>query len=415
MFSIEGIIVTENGEMRRRVEIQNGVISKITEPTGLPAGVEGAADIVLNDELIFPGFIDVHVHAREDVSHKNDYKEDFTTAGEAAINGGVVAFMEMPNTPTPVVDDETFDARNALTQKSPVTIQLYAGIGPTTRPLVKKVPYKAFMGHSIGDLFFNSREELEQALEHYRGESVSFHCEDPKIMDQHKEEHTHEERRPESAELSAVDTAIELIEKYSLKGKICHISTKEGVEKIVAARKSGVSVTTEVTPHHLYFDETMIPPETRVRFQVNPPIRQTKENRLALIEAVKRGDIEYLATDHAPHSIEEKEKGISGLTHLDTYGLFTTWLMKEHGFNPRDVERVASRNPGAFIGEFTEEKYGKIEEGYIGSLTILNMKKPKVVRAEDLKTKCRWSPFEGVEFPGSVTMTIIKGKIYEQK
>lgn len=406
MRSIEGIIVREDGEMRRRIEIENGVISKVTEPTG-------SADIMLGDELIFPGFIDVHVHAREDVSHKNDYKEDFTTAGEAAINGGVVAFMEMPNCPVPPVDDETFDARNALAQKSPVAIQLYAGIGPTTRPLSKKVPYKAFMGHSIGDLFFNSKEELENALEHYRGMSVSFHCEDPKIMDEHAGEYTHEERRPESAEWSAVDTAIELIEKYSLKGKICHISTTEGVEKIVAAKKRGVNVTTEVTPHHLYFDETMITPESRVRFQVNPPIRQTKENRLALIEALKRGDIEYLATDHAPHTIEEKEKGMSGLTHLDTYGPFTTWLMKEHGFSPKDIERVASRNPGAFLSEFSGEKHGKIEEGYIGSLTIVDIKKPKVVRAEDLKTKCRWSPFEGVEFPGSVTMTIVKGKTYE--
>ncbi|MBP7804598.1 MAG: dihydroorotase [Candidatus Pacebacteria bacterium] len=405
MLSIEGIIVTETGEMRRRVLIENGVITKVAEPIG-------EADVILGDELIFPGFVDVHVHCREDVSHKNDYKEDFTTGGEAAINGGVVAFMEMPNCPVPPVDDATFDARNALTEKSPVTIALYAGIGPTTRPLSKKVPYKAFMGHSIGDLFFNSREELEQALEHYKGESVSFHCEDPEIMDEHVDGETHEQRRPESAEWSAVDTAIELIEKYSLKGKVCHISTKEGVDKIVTAKKRGVNVTTEVTPHHLYFDETMITDESRVRFQVNPPIRQTKENRLALIEALKRGDIDYLATDHAPHTIEEKEKGISGLTHLDTYGPFTTWLMKEHGFSSEDIERVASRNPGAFMSEFQTDRYGKIEEGYIGSLTIIDMNRPKVVRSEDLKTKCRWSPFEGVEFPGSVTMTIVKGKIY---
>lgn len=405
MLSIEGIIVHTEGEVRRRVEIENGVISKITEPNG-------SADVVLNNELIFPGFIDIHVHAREDVSHKNDYKEDFTTGGEAAINGGVVAFAEMPNCSVPPVDDATYDARGELTKKSAVTILLYAGIGPTTTPLSKKVPYKAFMGHSVGDLFFNSSEELEAAISKYEGQAVSFHCEDPKIMDAHAGEATHEARRPNEAEYSAIDTALSLIEKYKLIGKICHASTIEGITKITEAKRRGVNVTVEVTPHHLYFDETMFTEANHTMFQVNPPIRQTKENRLALIEALKDGRIDYLATDHAPHSIDEKKKGISGLTHLDTYGPFTTWLMKEHGFAPGDIRRVCAESPGKFINGFMPERYGKIEEGYAGSLTILDSNKPITIRAEDLKTKCKWSPFEGVEFPGSVVMTIINGKIY---
>ena len=408
MLSIEGNIVGIESVKRGRVEIDTdtGLIAKVSEATG-------TADVVLGDELVFPGFVDIHVHAREDVSHKNDHKEDFTTAGEAAIHGGVVAFAEMPNCPVPPIDDATYDARNELTEKSAVTILLYAGIGPTTSPLSKKVPYKAFMGHSIGDLFFNSRDELEGALKKYEGQNVSFHCEDPKIMNEHTMEATHEARRPKEAEYSAIDIALELIEKYSLAGKICHASTIEGIQKITEAKARGVNVTCEVTPHHLYFDETMFTDENHAMFQVNPPIRQSKENRLALIQALKDGRIDYLATDHAPHTIEEKKAGISGMPHLDTYGPFTAWLMHEHAFTPSDIARVCSNGSGEFINRFLPEMYGKIEVGYVGSLTILAPDTPITIRAEDMKTKCKWSPFEGVTFPGKVVTTIIKGKIYE--
>lgn len=408
MLSIEGIIVNTDGKERKRVEIdtKTGLISRVGEPTG-------SADIILKDELVFPGFIDLHVHAREDASHTQEYKEDFTTAGAAAIHGGLVAFADMPNTPVAPVDDASYEARDVLAKKSAVEILLYAGIGPYTKPISKKVPYKAFMGQSVGGLFFSSREQLEAALDRYRGQWVSFHAEDPHVMDAHKDDATHEARRPKEAEISAVDIALELIEKYELHGKICHASTIEAVDKISAAKARGVDVTVEVAPHHLYFDETMFADQVPVTFQVNPPIRQTKQNRLALLQALKDGRIDFLATDHAPHSIEEKRKGMSGLTHLDTYGPFTTWLMENHGFSPGDIARVCANGPGKFMSEFLPDKYGRIEEGYKGSLTIIDTSQPITITKEMLKTKCRWSPFEGTTFPGRVITTIVNGKIYE--
>ncbi len=111
-------------------------------------------------------------------------------------------------------------------------------------------------------------------------------------------------------------------------------------------------------------------------FQVNPPIRQTKENCLALIAALKNGDIDYLAADHAPHTIAEKENGASGLPHLDTYGPFAAWLMAEHHFTPQEIARVCSFNPGKFMNNFTPIKYGKIAAGFVGSLTVLDMNRP---------------------------------------
>ena len=410
IFTIEGIITNRDRQKKGRIEIdrESGFIVKVSGPTGV-------ADIILKDELIFPGFIDVHVHAREDVSHTQDYKEDFVSAGQAAINGGGVAFAEMPNNPVPPVDDASYQEKNSLTKKTPITVLLYALAAPGTKPLSKKVPYKAVLGNSFGRLFFTSLESIKIGLENYRGQEVSFHCEDPKILAEFAHQETHEQKRPPAAEISAVDIILPLIEKYNLVGKICHCSTILGIQKIAEARKRGVNVTVEVTPHHLYFDETMLTNETKGMFQVNPPIRQGKENRLALIAALKSGLIDYLASDHAPHTIEEKKKGMPGLTHLDTYGSFTTWLMKEHNFSPEEITRVCSYNSGNFISKFIDKKFGQIKEGFVGSLTIIDTTKPIVINSSHLKTKSGWSPFLGITFPGSVVMTIIKGKIYANK
>ena len=401
MLTIEGNIVTTEKVFRGRVEIdESGIISKI----GVPSG---GADFVFGEELIFPGFIDLHVHARECADHSQDYKEDFQSAGAAAINGGVVAYADMPNNPTPPIDEASYEAKNNLAKKSPVPVLCYAGIGANTQPLKRKVPYKVFMGPSVGELFFNTDEELEKKIKLYAGQNVSFHCEDPEIIKELTTELTHEARRPKEAEIVALSFALELIKKYKLKGKICHISTIESIRKIAEAKRWGVNVTVEVTPHHLFFsnkDEKM--------FQVNPPIRQSEENRLALIQALKNGDIDYLATDHAPHTIPEKEKGTSGLPHLDTYGSFATWLMAEHNFTSQDIARVCSKNPSIFFNEFSDTRHGKIEAGYAGSLTIIDLGKKLKVKREKLKTKCGWSPFEGYEFPGSVVMTVVKGKVY---
>lgn len=406
ILAIEGIVVNTDGEKRGRIEIDltTGLIIKVGEPTGI-------ADVMLRDELIFPGFVDLHVHARECADHSQDYKEDFMTAGAAAMAGGVVAFAEMPNNPTPPIDDKSYADKKRLSQKSPVEVVLYAGIGKDTQPLLESVPYKVFMGPSVGGLFFQSREELEKVLAQYRGCSVSFHCEDPEILEKNKNESTHEKRRPKEAEMSAIDFALLMIKKYDLQGKICHCSTREGIEKIKEAKASKVNVLAEVSPHHLYFDSEMLTDENRKWMQMNPPLR-TKEDREYLIKALREGVINFIATDHAPHTGEEKLNGTSGTPQLDTFGPFITWLIREQHFTPESVARVCSFNPGNFFNQFTSSRYGQIAPGFIGSLTIIDLDNPIKITKDILKTKCGWSAFEGITFPGRVVATIIKGKIY---
>ncbi len=410
MLRLEGRVANHDGEFEAAIEIntQTGLIEHVGPPTG-------RSDLDLRGQIIFPGFGDIHIHAREDASQSQVYKEDFATVSAAAIHGGVTQVADMPNNPVAPVDEQRYAEKQRLTASSAVHITLYAGIGPNTRPLQRHVPYKAFMGPSVGDLFFSSQQQLEDVISSYRGRNVSFHCEDPVILHESRGEPTHERRRPAQAEITATEFALYLIETYDLVGKLCHYSTRGGLQKIAAAKARGVRVTAEATPHHLFFDDSMLTDENRLWLQMNPPLRGP-EDRLALIEALRHGLVDYVATDHAPHTLEEKQQGISGVPHLDTYGAFATWLMAEHGFSAAQIARVCAWNPGRFVNEFLPPNLGKgfgvIAPGYAGSLTILNPDSPFVVRRQAMKTKCGWSPFEGYTLPGCVTYTVLQGRVY---
>ncbi len=410
MLRLEGRIANHDREFEGAIEVntETGLIEHVGSRTG-------RSDLDLGGQIIFPGFGDLHIHARDDVSQSQVYKEDFATISAASIHGGVTHVADMPNNPVAPVDDARYAEKEKLTTKSAVHVTLYAGIGPETNPLHRHVPYKAFMGPSVGDLFFASQEELEGVIARYRGKNVSFHCEDPAILRESAGAATHEQRRPARAEITATEFALYLIEQYELIGKLCHYSTKGGLEKIAAAKARGVRVTAEATPHHLFFDDTMLTEENRLLLQMNPPLRG-REDRLALVGALRSGLVDYVATDHAPHTLEEKMEGVSGVPLLDTYGAFATWLMAEHGFSAMDIARVCASNPGAFVKEFLPAGFGKgygvIEQGYVGSLTIINPDAPYIVRREEMKTKCGWSPFEGYTLPGRVTYTVLQGKVY---
>ncbi len=402
---IEGNLADIDGVRPGQVLIEDGVIAAVGHDLGEPQNV------FPDSCLIFAGMGDIHIHAREDVTGKEMHKETFATAAAAALHGGVVHVADMPNNPAAPIDDATYSAKERLllAQRLPVTFTLYAGIGPGTRPLQRVVPYKAYMGPSVGDLYFSSLEQLDEALAHYQGSNVSFHCEDPVLLQKHRSAATHELRRPPECELSATRFALAMIEKYRLTGKLCHYSVGEGLPLIRAAKAQGLPVTAEVTPHHVFFDTDMITPQSAPWMQMNPPLRSPADRR-AMIEALRDGSADYLATDHAPHTIAEKECGVSGQPHLDTYGAFVTWLMVEEGFTPERIAALCSANPGAFVNPYRQEKWGRLLPGYVGALTVLDLRRPATIRRADLKTRCGWSPFEGLTFPGSVAAVFVSGQ-----
>ncbi len=407
---LEGTLVNQDEVVEGAVEIDlaTGLIEHVGERSG-------HSDHDCEGCLIFAGFGDIHIHAREDVSGTQNYKEDYRTASAAAVHGGVTQMVDMPNNPVAPVDEARYAAKERLAADSEVHVTLYAGIGPGTRPLTRHVPYKVYMGPSVGDLFFTSQAELAEVMQRYRGCNVSFHCEDPEVLEAARGEPTHEQRRPPRAEITATRFALYLIETYGLQGKLCHYSTGEGLQQIADAKARGVRVTCEVTPHHLFFDTSMLTDGNRMALQMNPPLRSAAD-RLALLEALRSGLIDYIATDHAPHTLEEKAVGASGVPLLDTYGAFTTWLMQEHGFTPGQIARVGAFNPGAFVREFLPPRFGKgfgrLEPGYAGCLTVLDPCTPYAVTRESVRSKCGWSPFEGITFPGSVRYTVLQGQVH---
>lgn len=450
---VEGNFVNHNETFEGQVEIdrESGLISRLgrDEVLGEPTFTFG------RDHLIFPGMVDVHIHSREDETGKQTYKETYQTANDAAINGGVVAVASMPNTPHPLITSERLAWHNKQHEELPVIFLNYAGIGPCTRPIPENVPYKVYTGPSVGDIFFESEGQLRAALQRYVGKSTSFHVEDYDILRASSDRETHTQRRPVECVETALRYVLEMIEEFKLPAKLCHWSTSgASFDMIRQHRERNVEVglpytTIEVSPLHLIFDEDMLKhaPEQWPYVQMNPAL-QSAEHRQALIDGLRSGFIDYVATDHAPHTLDEKFKnfadvaehlklspeeaylhlkktdlsecqrrsclnGTSGTPQLDTYGLVAAWLIAEQGFSPQDVARVTAYNPGNFTNQFVDRKLGKIAEGYQGSLTVLDMGSSTILDRSLLRTKVGWSPFEGMVFPGRVAMTMIRGKAYK--
>ena len=424
-------------------------------------------DIVFKkDSIIFAGMGDIHIHAREDETGAQNYKEEYKTAANAALNGGIVHISAMPNTQIPLTTKENLIwHRNRISNiQHPVSILNYIGIGKGTRPIgnPKKHPYKAYFGKSVGDLTFYDENELEEALKNYKGHNISFHVEYEPFIQASINGKNHSERRPIGAVNHGLRLLLPLIEKYNIESKLCHWSTGGQSFEMIAehrhrAKQQGLPYTTiEVSPLHLLFDTTMTEknPGLWTKIQMNPAI-QSEEHRLALIEGLRNGFIDYIATDHAPHTESEKfsafkkfqkdfpnknnveianmmkefdlelfnktccENGMSGAPWLDTYAPIVVELMKEYDFKTQDIARVTSYNPGKFINKFLKDQsknieYGKgfgcVEKGYVGSLTVININKPQVIKRENLQTKSGWSPLEGKKFNGGLEAVIIRGK-----
>ncbi len=443
---IEGRFIGSDEEFLGQIEIDEttGIILKKEDYIGNPTF------IFPRNKLIFSGFGDLHIHAREDETEKQMYKEEYATVNAAALSGGVIHVSCMPNTPAPLTTQAQLQWHQERCKPFPVMIFQYVGVGKNTRPLETHVPYKVFTGPSVGDLFFKNETEVRNALQHYSRKSVSFHVEDYDVLQTNNTKRTHQERRPVECVEKALAYVLQIIEDYDLEAKLCHWSTGgRSMEMIKAHRAKGYNTTLEVSPLNLYFDADMLEQDLeRWPFvQMNPAI-QRREHRLQLLEGLRSGFIQYLATDHAPHTMDEKLKqfeppqgsgmtreqfyehlkktdlteckrracldSTSGTPQLDTYGAFTTWLMQTQGFTPQDIAKIAAENPGKFVNQFHKGpgKVGKIEKGYYGSVTVIDPNEPITITREKLRTKAGWSPFEGITFPGSVYATIVKGQMY---
>ena len=464
--TVEGFIAPHNRKPFRGVitiDTKTGLITNVARPKK----GQKVDHVFGSDYLIFPGFGDVHVHAREDETGKQVYKEEYKAAADAALHGGVVHIAVMPNTPNLLVTKGQLAwHRNRIrTIAHSVAILNYIGIDPKTNPLGKPGEhfYKLYFGKSVGDLTVTYGSELDVILARYRGHHISFHVEYEPIVQASAAGKTHSDRRPVAAVNEGLRILLPLIEKHKIHAKLCHWSTGgESFEMIAEYRKRGCDIVLEVSPLHLLFDTSMTDadPSLWLKIQMNPAI-QSVEHRKALFKGLKDGFIQFLATDHAPHTEEEKYTAFakfsseypaktykeiaetirakdealylatctmnntSGAPWLDVYGLVCAWLINEQEFKPQDVARAAAYYPGKFVNPHLKRQFpkqtkknnwgkgfGEIKKGFVGSLTVLNLKKKTRVRREDQKTKCGWSPLEGRTMSGAIEAVFIRGRRY---
>ena len=439
---------------------------KVDKNTGLieevGRGRHRDSDRHYDDEcLIFAGMGDIHIHAREDQTGIEVYKESYRSAGDAALNGGCVHVSAMPNTPKPLTDESDFKwHRNRVEEiLHPVTILNYIGIDKNTYPIGApgEHMYKCFFAKSIGDLSIVDEIELDKVLSKYKSHHISFHVEYEPVIQANTQEQTHSDRRPIEASIKGLELLLPLIKKYNIHTKLCHwCDGLLSFNLIEEYRSAGYDITLEVSPTHLMFDTSMTSndPDLLLKTQVNPAIH-TPEHRAGLIEALKSGVIDYLATDHAPHTLEEKysafekyrksygcesnvsaaevmkekdfEKysevcrldGKSGVPWLDVYANVCVYLMKKHQFTSMDIARIASYNPGRFINRFINNQFtniefgkgfGEIQKGFLGSFTILNLNNETSIDNSALKTKVGWSAIAGMQFEGGLENVIVRGK-----
>jgi dihydroorotase len=376
-FVLGGDIVTGS------VGIDSGRITKISRRE-----LKGESILRFERELILPGLLDTHVHLRD---FEQREKETVESGTKAALHGGITAVFDMPNTKPPVMDSETFKKRlNVLEGKAytdyAVGFLLSGNCGEASN--VRADFYKIFMGASTGGIF---SDDFEGDYSCAPG-IASVHAEHPEVIRENP-------NRPPEAEIKAVRKALNWAEKLRKPLNICHVSTAGGIKEII--RKNLPWVSFEVTPHHLFLTKKDF--ERNPLLKVYPPLRG-EEDRKALWRNFSR--IPIIASDHAPHTIEDKEAGAAGIPGLETEVALLLDAANRGFITIFDIVEKMHDNPVRFF----RIRGRDFESGNEATFTIVDPKREWVVEPEEFYTKAKWSPWDGKKLKGKVVMTVIRGK-----
>ncbi|MBE6771807.1 MAG: dihydroorotase [Ruminococcaceae bacterium] len=380
----------------------------------------GASDTVFefNNCAVFPGFIDVHVHLREPGF---SYKETVESGSRACARGGYTTVCSMPNL-NPVPD--SFDNLNAqlelIKNGAAMRVVPYGSItvgqnGEKLSDMAAMAPYVcAFSDDGKG---VQSEEMMREAMKTAKslGKMIVAHCEDNSLLNggyihdgKYAAEHGHRGICSES-EWKPIERDLKLAAETGCAYHVCHISTKESVELIRKAKAAGVDVTCETAPHYLILSDKDM--QEHGRFKMNPPLRD-ETDRLALIEGICDGTIDMIATDHAPHSAEEKGRGLEksamGIVGIETaFPLLYTYLVKQNIITLDRLIELMSTNPA--------KRFGFDNSIDSGNFTVFDLNSKYTINPDDFLSKGRATPFEGYEVYGECLMTVSGGKTAWQK
>ncbi|MBD2304278.1 dihydroorotase [Chroococcidiopsis sp. FACHB-1243] len=365
---------------------------------------------------LLPGAIDPQVHFREPGL---EHKEDLFTASCACAKGGVTSFLEMPNTRPLTTTQQTLDDKlQRAAQKCLVNYGFFIGATAENLPdLLTAHPtsgIKIFMGSMHGALLVDGEAYLEAIFA--RGNRlIAVHAEDQARINQRRQEFAgihdpaiHSQIQDNQAALLATQLALKLSKKYQRRLHILHMSTAEEAELLRQDKPSWV--TAEVTPQHLLLNTSAY--ETIGTWaQMNPPLRSPHDNEV-LWQALLDGVIDFIATDHAPHTLEEKAQQYpntpSGMPGVET----SLPLMLTQAMQGRcTVAQVSHWMSTAVAKAYKIPNKGAIAPGYDADLVLVDLNNYHSVRREELQTKCGWSPFEGWNLTGWAVYTIVGGQI----
>ncbi len=375
------------------VLIRNGKIAGLMQD--MPAHGEEVIDAA--GRTLLPGFIDLHCHWR---TPGFEYKEDIATGSAAAAAGGYTFVNLMPNT-KPVCSSAA-QAHAVMDEAERLGI---CGANQTISIT------ENFDGHTL-DHLKSLPEDLRFITEDGKGvqnnqvmaKAFAICAQRDLVLMSHAEDMEISKWDYRLAENIETVRNLHLSEYYGTRLHMCHVSTKEAVAAIGDAKRRGVPVTCEVTPHHLWFADT--------DYRVNPPIRQAEDVE-ALVEAIRTGVVDAIATDHAPHSAEDKANGAAGMIGLETaFGVCYTKLCREKGLDLYYLEALMSRFPAAILGLAGK---GAIQVGMDADLTLVELDTPYVVDAAAMHSKSHNTPFDGVTLYGRVDLTIRGGRVTYQR
>ena len=409
-----GTIISSTETFAADILLENGKILEIRE--NIPSSADQIIDA--NGLHILPGVIDPQVHFRDPgLTHK----EDLQTGSYAAAAGGVTGFLEMPNTnPATITASLMAEKKKIASEKSIVNYNFFIGATEDNideQNSVENVPgIKIFMGSSTGDLLVSDRGALDKIFANGT-RLIAVHSENDEIINANQKIYAasgnfddHRKIRSVDAALTSTQFAVHLSEKYSRRLHVLHLTTIEEAE-FLAAQINNPLISAEVTPQHL----TLAAPEIYDRLgayaQMNPPIRSSR-HREGLWKALRAGVINCIATDHAPHTDEEKSAPFgsapSGMPGVETS---LAVLLNEASKNMCSVNEVCKWMCESPAILYKMPGKGFIKKGFDADLAIVDLKKSKIVDKSQLKSKCGWNPYEGTKLTGWNVMTICGGNI----
>lgn len=400
-------IVPENLECS--IGIDNGKIVSISK---IPPKSSEIIDAKGNP--ILPGLIDSHVHFRDPGL---TYKEDFKTGSFAAAAGGFTTVMDMPNTEPPTNTKKAFLKKLDIAEKSIVDFALHAGVKDLDDinqvAELNPASFKIFMDLADNSFLMETFKEISKLNQKH---IVSIHAEDKNIIDHctriekdlmNDNPRVYAKARPPISEVVGVSTAIAFASYYNQKIRICHVSTKKSLELINQVKALGYDIFSEIAPHHLFLDDSYFDKCGNL-VKTNPPVRNNRNK----LDISNLKDIDIIGTDHAPHTLKEKEKNVweapPGIPNLDTTLPLLLTQVNNGKMTFNEIKRLLCENPARI---FNLKNKGKIEIGRDADFVVVDMKKEGAINPTEFKTKAKYSPFEGFKVKGIPVMTMVRGNV----